>query len=429
MRTRLCLYTAAIVLAAAGAPASAAEPFGSFGGRVGGGNAGSGVVPLHGWALDDDGVEAVDIVVAECEPPVQPGRCNFNQGFVAGRAEYGRSRPGVTARFPGFPNSAAPGWGYQLDTTRYKNGQYRIWPRVRTLTGEVRNLQAKLFQFINNDTALMPFGAIEFPEEGAELRGNCNLSDPARRFSVVSGYAMDVGMTQEDRGIGYVELLIDRAIYANTDVDCINLPAAGGLTNCYGVRRLDLAPFFPILKDDPHVGFRFVLDVGALLADPDGAGPMSPVYRPGHHLLTIRAGDNADQVANIDEFHVTFSCDEFLNNEESFGEIVLPSPVNMQAGTVMASGWALDWEGVHSVQVLIDGIAVSAAGYGVPVPGINFVSLYPGYPDSAAPGWVALIDTTKLSNGEHQLEALVIDDHGETTFIGQRRFVVNNPGP
>ena len=82
MRTRLSLSVAAIVLVAAGAPASAAVPFGTFAAKVGGGNAGSGVVPLHGWALDDDGIEAVDIVVAACAPPVSPGRCNVEQGFV-----------------------------------------------------------------------------------------------------------------------------------------------------------------------------------------------------------------------------------------------------------------------------------------------------------------------------------------------------------
>jgi hypothetical protein len=426
MRTRLCLLTAAIALVAAGAPAAAAAPFGHFGGKVGGGNAGSGLMPLHGWALDDGGVEAVDIVVAPCAPPVSAGRCNFNQGFVAGRANYGRSRPGVTQRYPGYPDSAAPGFAYSLDTTRYANGLYRVWPRVRSLSGEVVNLKPLLLEFLNNDTALMPFGAVEFPEAGAEMSGNCNLADPSRRYSVVSGYAMDVGMTQEDRGIGYVELLIDRAIYARSEVDCVNLPAAGGLSNCYGIRRLDLAPFFPNLKDDPHVGFRFVIDTGVLLYDPDGPGPMAALYPPGHHLITIRAGDNADQIANIAEFHVTFRCAD--GNEEAIGEIVSPNPLHPQAGTVMASGWALDWEGVHSVQVLVDGIPVTYASYGLVVPGVNFAALYPGYPDSVAPGWVALIDTTALSNGEHQLEVLVIDDHGNTTFIGGRKLTVNNPG-
>ena len=35
--------------------------------------------------------------------------------------------------------------------------------------------------------------------------------------------------------------------------------------NCYGLRRHDLVPIFPHIKDAPHSGFRFVLDVGALV--------------------------------------------------------------------------------------------------------------------------------------------------------------------
>ena len=418
MRTRLCLFIAAIIVVAAGAPASAAQPFGTFGGKIGGGNSGWGLVQLHGWALDDDGIAWVDVVVAPCAPPVGAG-CQIGQAFVAGRAEYGRSRPGVSERYPGYPDSDAPGWAFQLDTTRYLNGQYRIWARVHTLSGETRNLQPKLFQFINNATALMPTGVTEFPHKGAEMRGNCNLADPARRWSVVSGYALDLGSTEDDTGVAWVELLLDGAIFANTDVDCANTPESGGLTNCYGLRRLDLQQFYPIAKNDPHLGFRFALDVGFLLTEGG--------YTPGSHRLTIRAGDHADQVANIDEFQVTFTCDEFLGNEESVGDILLPRPVRMVAGSVLLSGWALDWEGVHSVAVYIDGELHTYASFGLLVPGLDLNAIYTGYPDAVAPGWVALVDSTQFSNGPHEFEIVVTDDLGENTLIGQRRYIINNP--
>ena len=94
MKRNVILSVVAAVLLAS-ASAWAAAPFGSFGGIAGGGNAGAGVVPLTGWALDDNGVQAVDILV---------------DGLVAGRASYGRARAGVTAQFPGFPDSALPGF-------------------------------------------------------------------------------------------------------------------------------------------------------------------------------------------------------------------------------------------------------------------------------------------------------------------------------
>src|SRR6185436_11267897 len=189
------------------APLGAATPFGQFGGQVGGGNAGDGQMAITGWALDDDGVLAVDILV---------------DGVVIGRTNYGRARPGVAVRFPGYPDSAAAGFAYELDTTRFLNGQHTITPRVKSRAGEVVFLPSRSFTFINVEHNLAPFGGIEFPQQHAELRGNCDLNSPNRRFAVISGYALDAGVQDDDSGIGYVQLLIDRApaydVLYNTNV-------------------------------------------------------------------------------------------------------------------------------------------------------------------------------------------------------------------
>jgi hypothetical protein len=391
-----------VVLALAAGSAQAAAPFGQFGGIVGGGNSGAGLLPLHGWALDDNGIEAVDFYV---------------DGTPAGRANYGRGRPGVTQKYPGYPDSAAPGFAFQIDTTHYLNGLHKVEARVRSKAGEVVTLNARILEFLNNPHNLQPFGKIEFPQHQAELRGNCNLADPARRFSVVTGYAMDLGLNEEDTGVGYVELLIDRAVFSNSRVDCRFSAAEGGLTDCYGLSRRDLEPLFPHVKDAPHSGFRFVLDVGVLMTFFG--------YPPGSHVITIRAGDHADQVANIGEINVTFLCDEDIVNEESFGDIYLPKNGLTYAGTVQVQGWALDWEGVGQVLVVIDGDVVGAATYGLSRPGVS--SLFPGYPDSAAPGWSFNLDTTKFSDGKHDLEILVNDDLGVQTYIGKRTITFFNP--
>jgi len=92
---RNVILCAAVAVLLSSACAWAAAPFGSFGGIVGDGNAGAGLLPLTGWALDDNGILAVDVLV---------------DGIVAGRATYGRARDGVTTRFPGYPDSANPGF-------------------------------------------------------------------------------------------------------------------------------------------------------------------------------------------------------------------------------------------------------------------------------------------------------------------------------
>lgn len=382
-------------------PARAAAPFGSFGGKVGGGNAGSGQMPLFGWALDDNGITAVDIVV---------------DGVIVGRSTYGRSRPQVTRQFPGYPDTDLPGFAYQLDTTRFLNGLHRVQPRVLSRSGEVTLLNSRVFEFNNVTHNLIPFGRIEFPNQNAEMRGRCTLANGNRRLYAVSGWALDSGVQTDDTGIGYVELLIDRAVYANTQSDCFYSTLSGGLTQCYGLRRLDIEKQFPGLPNSPHAGWRFVLDIGALMAFG---------YGPGAHTLTVRSGDLFGQVVNIAEMPVTFSCDEDLGNENSFGLIGYPTKALTYAGTVEARGWALDWEGVNQVRIFVDGAFQGLATTGIASPGVN--AQYPGYFESTIANWSFQLDTTLFSNGRHSLNVVVVDDFGATTLIGERDFQIGNP--
>ena len=381
-------------------PAFAAAPIGALQGRVGGGNALSSVEPIQGWALDDDGIAAVDVIV---------------DGVVAGRALYGLTKPPITAQRPGFPDSAKPGFLFQLDTTRYRNGKHQVAAIAHSVTGEKTRLAGKSFTFYNGPAALLPFGKIEFPNAHAELIGNCTLSDPNRRYSVVQGYALDSGVQARDSGVGFVELLIDRSFYANSKVSCTEIPAAGGLSNCYGLRRLDIEGVYPRLKDSSHSGYRFVLDVGALL---------SGFYLPGHHTLTIRVGDILGQTTNVAEIPVFFRCDEALSNEGAIGFIDRPEPILTLAGAVKVRGWTVDWEGVHKIAVLVDNQFMGDAVHGFLRSDVT--SAYPGYPESAAPGFEFTLDTTLLSNGAHNLQVVVTDHHGVTTMIGERRIRVSN---
>ena len=380
----------------------AAPPFGSFGGIVGGGNAGSGSLPLHGWALDDDGVRAVDV---------------FVDGAIAGRAGYGRNRPGVSRSFPGFPDSDAAGFAFSLDTTRYLNGLHTVVARVTSESGERQFLNPVELEFLNTPHLLVPFGTIEFPRPAAELYGTCDMEDSPRRLSAVLGWALDSGVEIGDMGVGYVELLIDGAIFANSRLDC-QFSSTGenrGLTNCYGLRRLDIERAFPTLPNAPQAGFRFVMDIGHLI---------DFGYAEGSHVLTIRAGDIGHTVANIAEIPVSFLCDNRIGNEEGFGWIARISPGNTGDGVIQARGWALDWEGVRRVVVYVDGREVGRAVYGFRTGAI--AKQYPGYPDNPNAGWRISIDSTQFSDGLHDLQVIVVDRKGQTTLIGERSFVLDN---
>jgi hypothetical protein len=426
MRRHVVILVAVVTALAAALPAIptwAATPptlLGSLDGRAGGGNGGTGILSIVGWALASDGVDAVDILV---------------DGIINGRAAYGRSRPGVTAAFPTYPDAKLPGFAYSVDTTHFLNGQHSIVARVRSKTGATLDLGPKSFDFNNAPQDLLPFGAIEFPNKDAEIFGTCSLGtvdDPLllrdfglisiqvpRRYTVVSGYVVDAGQGDEvdGDGVGYVELLVDGAILYNSVTDCFFSSKTGGLTNCFGVFRPDIGATYPTLRDSIHGGFRYVLDLSRLIK--------LNLYQPGKHTLEIRAGDRSGTTVNIARTEVTFSCDDFIGNDGSFGLIDIPPAGLTYGGQIVLTGWALDFQTVAAVTLLIDGKFFGVATLGLPRPGVS--TLYPGYPQSLAPGWSIGLDTTKFSNGVHFIQAVATDFLGVDTVIGERPFTIRNP--
>jgi hypothetical protein len=403
MRRKLC-FLLGLALLSAGLPAFAAAPFGFVEGIRGGFNAGGGLLPITGWALDDDGVERVEYYV---------------DGVIAGLADFGGNRPDVQLVFPGYPDGALAGFGFFLDSTRYSNDLHQISARVTSNSGQQTFLNPVTIQINNTTSNLAPFGAIQFPNPSSELFGTCDLDNPFRRLSVISGYALDAGIETGDTGVKYVELLINGGLYANTVTDCLNIPSWGGLTNCYGLPSLDIERIFPTVANSPHARFRFVLDVGALVAN--------GFYGQGFHELTIRSGDYAGNFSNIAEIPVTFFCDENTGNGGAFGFIDTPTPGLLVNGLTHATGWALDPEGISAVQIWLDGIFVGNALFGFPRPDVG--NLYPGYPDSAASGWQFLLDTTLTSDGIHHIQAVAVDVFGAQNIFGERYIEIRNELP
>jgi len=387
-----------------------------------------GVVRVSGWVLADSGVRRVVIQV---------------DGVDVGQAAYGLSRPQVANQFPGFPDSEGAGFSYNVNGTDFANGVHEITAKVLTndgtstliyaidpdLTIHSDGIQEIFWSY--NTAVLHPFGKINFPQRNAELYGTCCLrdfngncfDDPERpiRYTPVSGWALDLGKEIGDAGVGWAELLVDGSIYANTRTGCFFSPLTGGLSNCYGLPRLDIERRFPFAIDSPTSGFRFVLDVGALLVNG---------FAQGHHTLTIRVGDISTQNANVHEIPVNFLCIENLGNEEAFGRIGSPRPGRPYAGLVTFAGWALDGEGVGTVDLYVDGNFIGEAAYG-PGQGTNptVLAQYPGFPDSAAPVWRLVdYDTENLSDGFHQMQVVVTDRSVEAdqTVIGEVTFFVDN---
>ncbi len=375
-----------------------------------------GVIRVFGWVLASSGVRKVTVQV---------------DGIDVGQANHGGFRPLVADLYPGFPDSQGAGFGYHLNGTDFQNGLHDITAKVETFGGSTVTLSAvddsgaissdgvqRVF-WSYNTAILHPFGRIERPLRNAELYGTCDRYNPFRRYEPVSGWALDLGLEDGDAGIGWVELLVDGARIGNTRLNCRYIPFAGGLTDCYGLPRLDIEHAYPFAANAPNAGFRFVLDVGLLLDNG---------WAQGHHTLTIRAGDISTQNWNISEISVNFFCVENLPNQSAFGEIESPRTGRFYADRMTFQGWALDGEGVDRVNLFVDGRFIGEAEYG---PGLGtrpmVLEQYPGFPDSRAPVWrLERFDTNTLSEGFHQVQVKVIDAVGDDTILGEVTFWVNN---
>ena len=283
-----------------------------------------------------------------------------------------------------------------------------------------------------------------------EYLGRICSEERRTRYAVVSGWALDLGMTEEDAGIAWVELLTNGSMLADTRTSCDFDRQRGGLTNCYGLPRLDLENRFPFAFDAPSAGYRFVMDVGAMLERGD--------VTDGSNEIIVRAGDWSDQFEDIDRVSVNFLCAEEFS-EPAFGEVEAPHNDRLYTGDLTIQGWALDGEGVERIDLFLDGdlegvpfaTLVEGAAFdstGSPIPG-GFAfdaddpdfdlpggfgtrplvaADYPGFEDSDAPVWqLTDYDTTQLTNGSHSLQVRVTDDEGDSNFIGgEISFRVDN---
>ncbi|MFP3883415.1 MAG: Ig-like domain-containing protein, partial [Actinomycetota bacterium] len=90
----------------------------------------SGVVEVTGWAIDDRGVEEVEVLV---------------DGETVGTAAYGLSRPDVAEDHGGLPNEPRFGYSLPLDTTDLGSGTHDIEVIARDAAGNASTLLPGLF--------------------------------------------------------------------------------------------------------------------------------------------------------------------------------------------------------------------------------------------------------------------------------------------
>ncbi len=376
----------------------------------------SGVFPVTGWALDDTEIRFIEIIV---------------DGFSVGNAVYGLHRPDILHQYPSHPSAETAGWVKMLNTTLWSNGIHVLSARLVDDDDSSRIIGTRYVQTYNVSYNLPPFGAIDWPianhimyAKGCQDPGGWSsppFEDP-QVTELITGWALDVGSQIDNGGVGYVQMLLDGTILADT-----NFPGFwhGWLrmdVNYYGLPRMDMLQLFTDVPNAKDCGFAFVMDVSDLI--------IRKGFRQGLHYLKIRAGDLENNVADIAQIPVIFDCDDDPDRP-SWGDIYTPSaPVEVVTGIVDVTGWAIDLDLAVSVEVWVDGVFIDVVDEML-LPTPEVAARYPWLPTyfTANAGWEYALDTVAadLADGEHVLVIWTEDRWHGRTFIGERRFLLDNP--
>jgi hypothetical protein len=216
-------------------PPASAPAFGVVETPVDGVTGVSGSLGITGWALDDLGVESVQVfrdpLPGEPQIPI----------FIGNAAKVEGMRPDVQAAFPSLPFAARAGWGYMVLTNMLPNGgngTFRFHVYATDFEGHATLLGSRTVT-CNNAGAVRPFGMIDTPQQG----------------EIVSGVIINWGwaLTPQPGSIplngSTIDLLIDNVVVGHPT---------------YGISRPDVVALFPgYVNTNTSVGY-FVLDTRLL---------------------------------------------------------------------------------------------------------------------------------------------------------------------
>lgn len=390
----------------------------------------SGVWPLAGWAIDD-------VAIRTTTAPDGKPRADIEvlvDGRVVGQAIYWIPRPDVAFAHPDVAAAFLSGWQMNLDTAQYANGRHEIVVRAWDTDGLLGEIGTRSVWIDNNYATLEPFGRIDWPMPNGHLFSTtCYYPgaisgieyDPSNHIDWVSGWVVDQNDNERYEGIKYVELLLDGAVIKSTATDCFYLQRFYQDVNCYGKDRPDVLYQYPQFgADAKQSGFFFAVDTDYLL---------SRGFHRGLHYLAIRVGtqDPTRPAVIVDQIPVVIDCND-EGDDPSFGELEVPVLLQDVRNTQLVKGWVIDYNSVKQLNFYVDGILdgsiVSAAGAKINLLRLDVEAKYPWlpYPFSRYNGFEYNLDTSKYTDGVHQLVIESIDFADYHNFWVQRPLVFNN---
>ena len=224
---------------------------------------------------------------------------------------------------------------------------------------------------------------IDTPQSGATVSGIVTLA----------GWAID-NITVQGAAIGNVHVSVDGVLIGDA---------------MYGTNRPDVCMAFPGRAGCPNVGFTYQLNTGTLTVGP--------------HTITVSATDT-DTTPDTGSASVAVNVTVLPT-----AHIESPLAGSVVSGTTTVSGWAIDnassvGTAIGGVKVLVDGVIVGSAMYGINRPDV--CAVYAGRPGCPNVGFTYALDTTKFAPGTHTITVQATDTDG-TPGTGSANVTVTIP--
>lgn len=260
---------------------------------------------------------------------------------LVGQATIGIPRPDVARVFPTHKGSDKSGFTFNLDISKYNNKPLKISLQATGNNGEVFTSS-----FIINIDKPSPILYIDEPNFNMNYKGIVKIRGWTLGYSPIQA----------------IEVMVDGNKIGEAN---------------YGIIRTDVAKAFPQYNNN-NSGFEYLLD-----ADSIGEGK---------HDLTIRARSSN---GTYTDFNKTITVEYPM----TIIYIDSPAPNASLAGYIDIRGWAIDYFGINRAEVLVDGVKVGEASYGIVRSDVN--KIFGEYRNSLNSGFEYRINTKSLSQGAH----------------------------
>lgn len=226
--------------------ATSEAPFGVFDTPVHGSTV-AGSIAVTGWALDDVGIDRVEIwrdaIPNDPAPPFrQDGHPADGKVFIANGTFVPGTRDDIVADpvYGRYPFAHRAGWGYLLLTWGFpnSNGPFRLTAIAWDTQGQSTVIGTKDIT-VNNAAATRPFGSIDVPAYGGTFSGH--------NFTFGWALTPNAGCTMRN---GQLYMTID----SQPPSSVVSTPVT------YGSARTDIAASFPGFSDSSAAGGAAALD-------------------------------------------------------------------------------------------------------------------------------------------------------------------------